>query len=251
MPLRVYLTGRLVLEADGAPLDTRHLPGRQGRRALAYLLCERGRPVPREELAEAIWQGDAPPAWDAALSALTSKLRALLRGLSWPVELASAFGCYELRLPPDAWVDREAAAQAIDQAEGLLRRGEPHRAWAHACVANAIARRAFLPGEEGAWIERQRARLRALLLRSLDCLAECSCAGGQATLALQAAEDAVALEPFRESGYLRLMRVHLELGNRAEALRVYDRCRRLLAEELGADPSPQLEALYLELLGQA
>jgi DNA-binding SARP family transcriptional activator len=47
------------------------------------------------------------------------------------------------------------------------------------------------------------------------------------------------------------MRAHLELGDRAEALRVYDRCRRLLAEELGADPSPPLEALYLELLGQA
>ena len=38
------------------------------------------------------------------------------------------------------------------------------------------------------------------------------------------------------------------LGYRAEALRVYHRCRALLGEELGIDPSPETESLYLELL---
>src|SRR5438067_11386879 len=127
MPLRVYVTGRLELEAAGVLLDSRRLPGRQGRRALAYLVCERGRPVPRDELAEAIWRGETPPAWDAALSALTSKLRALLREAG-AGELVSAYGCYELRLPADAWVDLEVAAREVDQAEAALRRREPRRA---------------------------------------------------------------------------------------------------------------------------
>ena len=44
------------------------------------------------------------------------------------------------------------------------------------------------------------------------------------------------------------MRVHAALGNRAEALRVYGRCRRRLTDELGVDPSPQTEAVYMERL---
>ena len=46
------------------------------------------------------------------------------------------------------------------------------------------------------------------------------------------------------------MRSHAAQGNRAEALRVYQQCRQLLADELGIDPSPETEALYLELLLQ-
>jgi len=59
---------------------------------------------------------------------------------------------------------------------------------------------------------------------------------------------ALEAEPFRESGYRRLMEAHVAAGNRGEALRVYERCRRLLAEELGAYPSPETDAIYRSLL---
>src|SRR5262249_22603044 len=41
---------------------------------------------------------------------------------------------------------------------------------------------------------------------------------------------------------------HVAAGNPAEALRVYERCRRFLADELGAYPSPESEAVYREIL---
>jgi Bacterial transcriptional activator domain len=44
------------------------------------------------------------------------------------------------------------------------------------------------------------------------------------------------------------MQAHAAVGNRAEALRVYERCRSLLSEELGVPPSPQTEAVYLDIL---
>ena len=44
------------------------------------------------------------------------------------------------------------------------------------------------------------------------------------------------------------MEAHVAAGNRAEALRVYERCRRLLSEELGAYPSPETESVYRSLL---
>jgi DNA-binding SARP family transcriptional activator len=44
------------------------------------------------------------------------------------------------------------------------------------------------------------------------------------------------------------MRLHAQMGNRAEALRVFGRCRELLREELGTSPSPEAEALFLHIL---
>ena len=61
-------------------------------------------------------------------------------------------------------------------------------------------------------------------------------------------EELVALEPFRESGYRHLMRLHAGRGDRAEALRVYELCRLRLMDELGVGPSAETEALQLALL---
>jgi DNA-binding SARP family transcriptional activator len=44
------------------------------------------------------------------------------------------------------------------------------------------------------------------------------------------------------------MRVHLAAGNRAEGLRAYQRCRHILADELGVDPSAETQATYRQLL---
>ena len=76
--LRIFLAGRVAVEANGHVLDEARFPGRQGRLLFAYLVAERGRAVPRDELAEALWE-DAPPAtWDKALTVIASKLRGVL-----------------------------------------------------------------------------------------------------------------------------------------------------------------------------
>jgi DNA-binding SARP family transcriptional activator len=56
------------------------------------------------------------------------------------------------------------------------------------------------------------------------------------------------LEPYRETAYLLLMRAKAAAGNRAEALRTYERCRLLLSEDLGVSPSNQVENEYLAIL---
>ena len=74
---------------------------------------------------------------------------------------------------------------------------------------------------------------------------------GDAAAAAKWAREAIALQPFRESGYRRLMHAHAAGSNSAEALRTYERCRRLLDEELGAYPSPDTESIYSELLASS
>ena len=168
--LRLYLTGRLTAELGERRFDERRLPGRQGRRAFAYLARARARPVPIDELAEAVWSTSSPSgAWETALSAIVSKLRASLRSLDSCCTVTTAAGCYQLSLPHDAWVDVEAARDALDQAEGHVRAGRTKAAWGPANVAASIAARPFLAGVDGEWISRERTALKT-----------CACVGSNA-----------------------------------------------------------------------
>ena len=160
----------------------------------------------------------------------------------------SGRGSYELRLPTGAWVDLEAAADAIHDAEAALRKGNPRLAYGPSAVAHHIARRPFLAGEQGAWIEAQRDRLRDILLRALEVRTEVYLWNAEHPLALRAAKELIAVEPLRESGHRLVMRAHTAVGNTAEALRAYERCRKLIARELGVDPSPQTKAVYESVL---
>src|SRR4051794_41425544 len=75
--LDVRLCGGVEVEADGRLLPEALLGGRQGRLVLAYLACERTRPVRREELAELLWPDELPDSWATSLSAVVSRLRRL------------------------------------------------------------------------------------------------------------------------------------------------------------------------------
>ena len=253
MTVRIYLSGRVGLEIDGdLVLNERQFRGRQERLAFAHLVCERSRPVTREELAAVIWPGEMPPVWRTGLSAIVSRLRSLLarRELSaLSVSISRGFGQYRLFLPADAWVDVEAAATAIDAAEAALRAGDPKRAFGPAVVAVTIARRPFLSGADGGWVSHEREKLERQRLRALECLSEIWLSTGEPALAVEAAAEALTVEPFRESSHRLLMRAHALAGNPAEALRSYHRLRERLVAELGTDPSAETEALYLELLG--
>lgn len=249
MASRIYLGGPLLIEHDGAIVGERQLAGRQGRLAFAYLVSRRATTITRDQLTEVIWPDEPPPEIEVALSAILSKLRAALKavGLSNAAIVVSG-GTVTLRLPADTHVDFEDAANAVDEAEGAWRQRDPRAAWGHVNVAVTITRRPFLALEEAPWIEAERRRLRALLVRGLSVLSDVSLVNGEPALALQCAHEVVELEPFRETGYQHLMRLHADLGNRAEALRVFTRLRELLHAELGTSPSPQTEAIFREIL---
>ena len=242
--------GRVALEADGLAVQDARLPGRQGRLLFAYLAVERGRPVPRDELAAALWEEAPPATWDKALTVLVSKLRSLLTeaGLDGPRALTAAFGCYRLELPEGTWIDAVAAADAADEAERALAAGDPAAAKPAALLAESLTRRAFLPGDNGEWVEDKRRELADIRSRAVTALADACLRTGVGGEAAGWAQQAIELEPFRETGYRLLMEAHAADGNRAEALRVYERCRRLLADELGAYPSPETESVYQRLL---
>jgi DNA-binding SARP family transcriptional activator len=250
MSLQVALAGQLRVSSDGTSLDGTRLAGRQGRVVLACLVSERHRPVPIEELAEAIWGASPPPTWRTALRGAISSVRAFLRLLGLPAAelLTASSGCYQLNLPDDTTVDVELAARDAEVAIEALEARDLPGAVAAARSARAVARSPLLPGLDSAWIERRRALLHETLVRSLEVLADAHLGAQHGPLAVESARELVQLEPFRESAHLRLVRALAAAGDRGEALRAFERCRRLLAEELGIDPSPELEVAYLDVL---
>jgi DNA-binding SARP family transcriptional activator len=250
--LRIYLAGDVGILVDEAFVGEDRLPGLQGRVVFAMLAAEHTRAVSREELEEELWDDSPPTAPKAAIRALVSKLRTTLVDAGFDGDpVASAFGAYQMRLPPDVWVDLETAADAIHRAEPALRDGSLRDAVGFGRAAATISTRPLLTGADGPWVARRREQLRDIRLRALDCLAEAWLLHGDAAQAARDAELAVTLDPFREPSHRLLMRALAAEGNRAGALRAYERLRSTLADELGADPSAETEAVYLEVLRSA
>lgn len=245
----ISLAGRVAISRAGQARSEAAL-GSRGRVALAYLVLERRRPVPRDELAEAVWGGDVPPTWRAALRGVVARIRAVLSaaGLDPAAVLTSGPGGYQLHLPAGSAVDVEVAERALEAARADID-VDPREARAEARRAVETLRGEFLPGNGGTWVERRQAELAEMHLQGLEILAEASARCGDAEGAVRAAEEAVAVQPLRESAHVRLMAAHALAGNRGRALRAYEQCRCVLAEELGVAPGPETEERYLALLG--
>jgi SARP family transcriptional regulator, regulator of embCAB operon len=243
--LRIQLCGRVAIDRGGERLEP-GLPGRQGRRCFVYLAANRARPVARDELAAAVWEARPPPAADAALSALTSKLRRLLGADALP-----ARGDLQLVLPAGTWIDFEAAREAIHRAEAAVACGAWARAWSGSQVALHAARRGLLSGDEGEWIDELRRELDTLHLRALEAYGEAALGLGGAELAAaeRAGRALVRMAPYREVGHRLLMRALVARDNPAEALVAYEDLRVLLRDELGIAPSGPTQELHLAILG--
>lgn len=242
---RIQLCGRLVAELDGRRIE-QELPGRQGRLVFAYLIANRSQPTSRDELADALWPERAPTAVDSAISALLSKLRRVLGS-----ERLQGRGRLQLLLPQHSWIDLEAAADALHRAETAASRRKWVDAWGPARVAQHIAARTFLAGEDAPWIVERRRRLDDIYLHALELTAQAclGIGGGELDTAERSARALVARAPYRESGYRFLMQVLAARDNPAEGLRVYEQLRSRLRDDLGTAPSPATQALHKLLLG--
>jgi DNA-binding SARP family transcriptional activator len=241
---RIQLCGRFAADIDGSRIEAA-LPGRRGRVLFAYLVLNRGRPLPRDELLVAGWGPDAPVAAGNALSVLLSKLRHSLGA-----DHLQGRNEIELLLPQATFVDVEAAQEGAHRAESAIAEGRWVQAWGPAGIAYHVATRPFLTGLEAPWIDQWRRRLEEVRLRGLECFAAAGLGLGGPALA-QAEERArtlTELAPYRETGHHILIEALERRGNVAEALRAYERLRVLLREELGIAPSPSLQTLHQRLL---
>jgi SARP family transcriptional regulator, regulator of embCAB operon len=243
---RVQLCGRLVVELDGVRVEG-ELPGGKGRMLFAYLVLNRDRRMSRDELLTAVYGDEASPDQHPSLSVLLSKLRSVIGP-----ELLAGRSEIEIALPRDAFVDVEAAREALHRAESHVAAGEWADSWGPAGVAYHVARRPLLQGEDRPWLDEWRRRLEEIKLRGLECFAEARLGLGGPTLsqAEDCARRLIEMAPYRESGHRILIEALERRGNVAEALLAYERLRVLLRDELGIAPSPAMQSVHRRLLGE-
>jgi DNA-binding SARP family transcriptional activator/tetratricopeptide (TPR) repeat protein len=213
---------------------------------LAALLLGEGRVVGVDVLLRAVWGEDLPDTAAATLQTYVSRLRRAL-GPTGHELLRREVAGYRLVLQPgalDATRFRELAAQG----SAALHADEPARAVSLLRSALALWRGEVLedlgPDAGGAvgarWGEQRRTAEEDLL----DAELRCSPAGG----VVPALVDAVRTAPLRERRRGLLALALYRDGRQAEALAVLEEGRRLLADELGLDPSPALRALQARIL---
>jgi SARP family transcriptional regulator, regulator of embCAB operon len=243
---RIQLCGRFVVRLDGRRVEDA-LAGARGQLLFAYLVLNRLRRIDRDELLIAVYGEEATADHHPRLSVLLSKLRRVI-----VPELLTGRAQLELVLPTGAFVDVEAALEGLHRAESHVAAGEWAEAWGPAGIAYHVASRPLLQGHDQPWLDEWRRRLDDVRSRGLECFAEARLGLGGPTLpqAADCARQLIELAPFRETGYLILMKALAEGGNVAEALRVYDRLRLLLRDELGIAPSPAVQSVYRRLLSK-
>jgi DNA-binding SARP family transcriptional activator len=251
MSVYIKLLGRVTVIDDVGVHH--HLESAQARVVFARLVLARQQGATRDELADAVWPNDLPPTWAVRLRGLVSRLRSFVACFLPDVAdvLVSQGGRYVLRLPQRVVVDVELAERSIGAAQDALAAGDFAMARRHGTEGTELLRASFFSDHDGTWAMSMRDRLDEFLVTGLETASQGAAALGDHTRSVLLANEATACAPLRESSHRCLMAAHSAVGNRGEALRTYQRLRRLLAEELGVDPAPETEAAYIDLLGPA
>ena len=241
MGTRVNVTGGLSISAPTGELTTMNLPGWRARLVLTRLTLSR-HPVGADDLADLIWPDGLPARWREELDDIVGDVAARLEEVGLTGTVVSAAGAYELRWPAGTVIDAEEVARLLQEAARALDQGDLARAGPLAGLAVELARRPLLPGDRGPWVTARREERRRLLLRALELRSEVHQQAGETDLGIAAIAEALELEPLRETAHARLIALHASAGNRAEALKAFDRARDRLSRELGIAPSEVLEA---------
>lgn len=233
--LSFQLFGPLAVADGDRTLGPRDFPGVKPKQVLEILLLSRGHPVPKDRLAECLWPETMPRDIAATLEVYVSKLRRCIapdgrQGHELVVTEPEAYRFAMEKASVD--VDRfDVLVQRASRAGGTTARR-------HLDDALALVRGDLLEDEPYAeWVQAAREQYRGRVLQVRLDAARAALADGDFREALVHAEAAIALDDYSESAYRAAILASYALFGQSDALRVFDRCRRILAENLDAEPT--------------
>ncbi|MEU1804758.1 BTAD domain-containing putative transcriptional regulator [Streptomyces sp. NPDC019937] len=210
---------------------------------MCVLLLRQGRTATAEELVDAVWGETPPPEVIAGLRTYAFRLRRKLG----PGVLVSEAGGYALRAGPKA-LDLEVCEERQAQAKHARAGGALSEARRLLCMALGLWDGQPLAGVPGPYAQAQRSRLEEWRLALLEARLELDLELGLHTEMVSELTALTAEHPLRERLRSMLMLALYRSGRQAEALGVYTDTRRLLADELGVDPDPELAQLHQRIL---
>ncbi len=242
--IEIRLFGQLcVRRADGTLVD--NASWRTGKTAdlVRLLALAGGRPVRVETLVDCLWPDTEETKARASLRTAVAQIRRTL-------DADCILRTFDGVALTGVWTDTEAFTSLADSARAHAQDGS------HAQVVR-IAREAeaLYVGDldchvssDEVWVDQARANLSALRRDLLTDAAECALQLCWYRDAEDLARRTLQADPMAERPHRLLMSAYAGLGETERALKVYERCRRILADELGVDPSSLTKAVHLQIL---
>lgn len=234
-PVKLRTLGRLAITLGGQPLG---FSGKVPKKPLALLMALisfGGVQVSEQRLNAALWDGAEADDAHTAFTAALHRLRKLLGS-----DDALLLTDNRLSLNPDkVWLDVWSLDRALF-----------NTAASSGTTAQVLAlyQGAFLDDNEAPWALAAREKLRAKFVRFATQQSQLCLARGQYHDAMALLDQGIDAEPLAEALYRSRMRCQDALGQRAEALSTYRRCRQMLATVLGIEPAAPTRALYDALM---
>ncbi|MEZ4834678.1 MAG: AAA family ATPase [Caldilineaceae bacterium] len=249
-PIRILTLGTLRVLRDDEEVNEHDWRTRQARQLLKILVTERPRPVSTDRIIEILWPDSTPSAASTTLRSAVNALRNVLEP-ERPNRAPSSYihtqaPGYAYRRHADLWLDVEVFEQLLDEA-ARLPAAEERRQRLEAALA-LYADDYLMDDPYADWAKAERERLRERFFDALLDLAALHAQDGHYSAAISTCRRVLARDEVRESAYQALMRYQAESGDSAAALLTYERCRVLLSEQLGADPSPLTQQLHARIL---
>jgi len=239
--VRFRVLGPLEASADDGPIA---LGGPKQRVVLAHLLLRANQVVPSDHLIDAVWGEEPPEAARGTLQAYVSRLRSVLGA----ERIEGRAPGYLFRIEPEELdatrfevLLREARGASSEPKVVLDMLGEALDLWRGPALAD-LAAEASLQGEI--------ARLEELHLSATEEQFSARLDLGEHAEVVAELEAATIAHPLRERLWSQLVLALYRSGRQAEALAAFDRARLLLANELGIDPSRELQDLHQQVLRQ-
>ncbi|MEV6302756.1 BTAD domain-containing putative transcriptional regulator [Actinoplanes sp. NPDC051861] len=216
------------------------------RAVLAVLLLEAGRPVSRDTLIDRVWGDDAPAQARRSLYAYIARLRRAF-------EEAGAVDQPLIRTAGGYLLDADTDQVDVLRFRDLLARGRqaalPGEARAGVLrAALDLWRGDPLAGVGGAWAQRMRETLWQDHTQAVIAWARAETELGRANAAVVPLTELAGERPLLEPAAATLMLALHAVGRTADALDRFDRTRRLLRDELGVLPGPELRAAHQVVL---
>lgn len=245
-PLQVANLGRFQVGRADKPL-----PACKARKAIAilrYLLAQRQHAARKEELMEVLWPDAHPHESAHSLHVAVSALRRYLDPQDGSYVLFEA-GTYLIN--PEAHVEDDCSAftQLCDEAEQRRRAGDlPAAQRAYSRAVACYQGDYYVDDRDVAWAIAERERLLARFLSALECMGRICLAQEQFEPAIDHYQRLLDRDGYREDIHCQLMLCYQRLGRRREALQQYERCAAILANDLGLEPMPEIQALYHSIL---
>ena len=245
--LKIFTLGRFELIKDGSPVQFSRKVQQKPLSLLKSLIACGGREVREERIADVLWpesDGDA-----AHMSFVTTlhRLRQLL-GYERTIQYREGRVSLDDRY---CWLDLWAFEHFLGQGDAKWKEELPDRAIQLTRKAIEMYRGPFMAGEpHKPWAISMRERLKSKFIRTVNQLAQYWGATGQWENAVECYQKALEVDDIIEELYQNLMLCYQRLGQKAEAMAVYDRCRKTLSAALGIEPSSKTQTLYRSLLSE-